>query len=92
VPKGVKLIDTTWAMKEKSSGTLRGRVNVRGFKQINRQHYTGTSISVLVTNAMTIRIALHIFCLGKLRMARRFTSRYHWDLRSSTHAILFSCK
>jgi hypothetical protein len=34
VPKGVKLIDTTWAMKKKSSGTLRGRVNVRGFKQI----------------------------------------------------------
>ena len=32
VPKGVKLIDTTWAMKKKSSGTLRGRVNVRGFK------------------------------------------------------------
>ena len=32
VPKDVKLIDTTWAMKKKSSGTLRGRVNVRGFK------------------------------------------------------------
>jgi hypothetical protein len=28
VPKGVKLIDTTWAMKNKSSGTLRGRVNL----------------------------------------------------------------
>jgi hypothetical protein len=38
VPKGVKLIDTTWAMKKKSSGTLRGRVNVRGFKQIDGQH------------------------------------------------------
>jgi hypothetical protein len=29
VPEDVKLIDTTWAMKKKSSRTLRGRVNVR---------------------------------------------------------------
>jgi hypothetical protein len=49
VPKGVKLIDTTWAMKKKSSGTLCGRVNVRGFKQIDGQHYDGTSISAPVT-------------------------------------------
>jgi hypothetical protein len=67
VPKGVKLIDTTWAMKKKdttwamkkkSSGTLCGRVNIRGLKQINGQHYDGTSISAPVTNAMTSRIAL----------------------------------
>ena len=63
VPKGVKLIDTTWAMKEKSSGTLRGRVNVRGFKQINGQHYDGTCISAPVTNAMTIRVALSIMLM-----------------------------
>jgi hypothetical protein len=63
VINGVKLIDTTWAMKKKSSGTLRGRVNVRGFKQINGQHYNGTSISVPVTNAMTIRIALTIMLM-----------------------------
>jgi hypothetical protein len=63
VPKGVKLIDTTWAMKKKSSGAFRGRVNVRGFKQINRQHYDGTSISAPVTNAMIIRIALTIMLM-----------------------------
>jgi hypothetical protein len=63
VPKDVKLIDTTWAMKKKSSGTLRGRVNVRGFKQINGQHYDGTCISALVTNAMTIRITLSIMLM-----------------------------
>jgi hypothetical protein len=28
VSNGVELIDTTWAMKKKSSGTLRGRVDV----------------------------------------------------------------
>jgi hypothetical protein len=63
VPKGVKLTDTTWAMKKKSSGTLRKRVNVRGFKQIDGQHYNGTSISAPVTNAMTIRIALTIMLM-----------------------------
>jgi hypothetical protein len=50
-------------MKKKSSGTLRRRVNVRGFKQIDRQHYNGTSISAPVTNAMTIRIALTIMLM-----------------------------
>ncbi len=60
VPDGVKLIDTTWAMKKKSNGTLQGSVNVRGFKQIDGQHYNGASISVPVMNAITIRIALSI--------------------------------
>jgi hypothetical protein len=46
VPDGVKLTDTTWAMKKKSTGTLQGRVNVHGFKQIDWQHYNGTSFSV----------------------------------------------
>jgi hypothetical protein len=47
--KNKKIIDTTWAMKKKSNRTLRGRVDVRGFKQIDRQHYDGTSISAPVT-------------------------------------------
>jgi hypothetical protein len=45
-------------MKNKISGTLRGRVNVRGL-----QHYDGTCISALVTNAMTIRTALSIILM-----------------------------
>ncbi len=63
VPDGVKLIDTTWVMKKKSSGTLPGRVNVHGFKQINGQHYDGTSISAPVTNAMSIRMALTVMLM-----------------------------
>ncbi len=65
VPDGVKLIDTTWAMKKKSSGTLRGRVNVCGFKQIDGQHYNGISISASVTNAMSIRMALTVMLMQK---------------------------
>jgi hypothetical protein len=63
VPKGVKLIDTTWAMKKKSSGTLRGRLNVREFQKINGRHYDGTCSSALVMNVMTIRIALSIMLM-----------------------------
>jgi hypothetical protein len=51
LPKGIKLIHTTWAMKKNSSETLRGRVNVRGCCQIKGEHYDGTSISVPVSNA-----------------------------------------
>jgi hypothetical protein len=50
-------------MKKKCSGTLRGRVNVRGFKQLDGQHYDGTCISVPVTNAMTIKIVLSIMLM-----------------------------
>ncbi len=63
VPEGVKLNNMTWAIKKKNSGTLCGRVNVSGFKQINEQHYNGTCISAPVTNAMTIRIVLVIMLM-----------------------------
>jgi hypothetical protein len=63
LPKRVKLIDTTWAMKKKSLGTLRGRVNVRGFCQIEREHYDGTSISAPVANAMTIKTSLTLMLM-----------------------------
>ena len=64
--KNEKVIDTTWAMKKKSSRILRGGVNVQGFKQIDGQHYDGTSISAPVTNAMTIKLALTwmLMCSG----------------------------
>jgi hypothetical protein len=64
--KNKKVIDTTWAMKKKSSGILRERVNVQRFKQIDGQHYDGTSISAPVTNAMTIKLALTwmLMCSG----------------------------
>ncbi len=38
-------------------------INVRGFKQTDRQHYDGTCISVLVTNVMTIRIVVNIMLM-----------------------------
>ncbi len=62
LPSDVKVIDTTWAMKKKSNRTLRGRINDRGFKQVEGQHYDASSISAPVTNGMTIKLVLRL-CL-----------------------------
>jgi hypothetical protein len=107
LPKGIKLIDTTWAMKKNSSGTLRGRVNVRGFYRIEGEHYDGTRISTSVTNAMTIKISLtlmlmqggiaHVmdvkgaFLYGKLKMEKRSILKSHWDEKSSMIRTLPCC-
>ncbi len=53
-----KIIDSVWAMKKKSNGTLHGRMNARGFKQVEGQHFDGTTINSPVTNSATIRIVL----------------------------------
>jgi hypothetical protein len=34
LPTKAKVIDSVWAMKKTSNGTLCGRINVRGFKQV----------------------------------------------------------
>ncbi len=58
LPPGTKVTDSVWAMKKKSNGHLRGRLNARGFKQVKGQHYDSTMISAPVMNAATIRIIL----------------------------------
>jgi hypothetical protein len=70
LPRNVKLLDTTWAMKKKSNGTYRARLNARGFKQVDGEHFDGASISSPVTNDTTIRIAFVLMIMmqgnGKL--------------------------
>jgi hypothetical protein len=63
---GTKVIDSVWAMKKKSNGTLHGRLNARGFKQVEGQHYNGMTISLLVTNAATIRIVLMLMVMANM--------------------------
>jgi hypothetical protein len=60
------MIDSVWAMKKKSSGTLCSRLNVRGFKQIKGQHYNGTTISSPVPNSATIRIVLALMVMASM--------------------------
>ena len=54
--KGVKAMTTTWAMKKKPNGKLRGRLNARGYEQIKGKSYYNDSIAAPVTNANSVRI------------------------------------
>ncbi len=60
LPEGSKVINSTWACKKKSTGTLGGQLNTRGFKQIPGEHYDPLSIASTMTNWMTIHILLTI--------------------------------
>jgi hypothetical protein len=53
---------TTWAFKQKSNGKCRGRLNARGFEQVEGKHYNADFISSPVTNPMTIRFCLALMC------------------------------
>jgi hypothetical protein len=66
LPSETKLIDSVWAMKKKSNGTLCGQMNARGFKQVEGQHYKGTTISSPVTNSATIRIVLMLMVMAEV--------------------------
>jgi hypothetical protein len=63
---GTKIIDSVWVTKKKSNGTLPGRMNARGFKQVKGQHYNGTTISSPVTNSTTIRIVLVLMVIADM--------------------------
>ena len=58
VPSEAKVLTSTWAMKKKSNGTLRARLNARGYEQVDGEHYDGTSIHAPVTNDTTVRIVM----------------------------------
>ena len=58
LPPGTKIIDSTWACKKKSNGTLRARMVARGFRQVVGQHYDGSSIHAPVTYPGTIRTVM----------------------------------
>ncbi len=64
LPKGTKVIDSTWACKKKSTGKLLGRLNACGFKQVEGVHYNRTSTHAPVTNAGTIRILLTLVIMA----------------------------
>ncbi len=66
LPPGTKIIDSVWAMKKKSNGTLRCRINTRGFKQVEGQHYDDTTISSPVTNSATIRNVLVLMVMADM--------------------------
>ena len=54
LPKGAKVLTTMWAMKMKSNGTCRGRLNACGYEQVDGSHYVSDSIAMSVTNPITV--------------------------------------
>ena len=59
-----KIINSTWACKKKSNGTLRARMNARGFKQVEGEMYQSNSIAAPVTNDVMIRVVLTMMLLA----------------------------
>eukprot|EP00957_Ditylum_brightwellii_P031667 2401616-Ditylum_brightwellii.AAC.1 len=58
VPKGAKILTSTWAYKLKSNGRKRARINGRGYEQVDGLHYDGSSIHSPVTNETSVRIVM----------------------------------
>jgi hypothetical protein len=64
LPKGTKVIDSTWVCKKKCSRKLRGHLNAYRFKQIEGMHYDGTSTHAPVTNTGAIQIMLILMIMA----------------------------
>jgi hypothetical protein len=64
LPRGTKVITSTWAMKKKANGRYKARINARGYEQIDGQHYHAHNISAPVANEITIRIVLVIMLMA----------------------------
>ena len=62
VPVGSKIMTSTWAMKKKTNGKLRGRLNARGYEQVDGEHYHAENIAAPVTNENTVRIVMTLLC------------------------------
>jgi hypothetical protein len=64
IPEGTKISMTSaWAMKKKSNGTYRARINARGFEQVDGEHYDIDTKSSPVTSLVTIRIVMTLIVM-----------------------------
>ena len=64
IPMGLKLLTTNWAFKMKLNGTCRGRLNARGYEQVDGHHYALDSIATPLTNPITVRTVLMLWCMN----------------------------
>ena len=63
VPMNTRIMDSTWACKKKSNGTFRARLNLRGFKQVDGEHFDSHNVSSPVANIITIHIVLALITI-----------------------------
>ncbi len=64
IPKGTKVIDSTWACKIKITGKLRRHLKTLKIKQVEEVHYNKTNTHAPVTNAGTIQIVLILMIMA----------------------------
>lgn len=65
LPDGATVLSSTWAMKKKSNGTYRARLNARGFKQKDGEHFNSSNLAAPVTNAVSVRIFMVIMLMAR---------------------------
>jgi hypothetical protein len=66
VPKGAKILTSTWVMKKKADGTFRARGNARGYEQIDGEHYDEEEKFAPVVTDATIHIILTLIIMARL--------------------------
>jgi hypothetical protein len=64
IPKGGKVLTTTWAMKRKANGKFRARLNARGYEQVDGIHYDEDTKAAPVTNETSIRIIMVLMVMA----------------------------
>jgi hypothetical protein len=64
IPKGSKILTSTWAMKKKANGTYCARLNAGGYKQVAGRHYNENLIAAPVTSDTTIRIIIMLLLMA----------------------------
>ena len=58
------VLSSTWAMKKKSNGTYRARINARGFEQKHGVHYDRDTKAAPVVNDITINMVMIMIVIG----------------------------
>ena len=74
----------------KSNGDCRGRLNARGYKEVDGHNYTSDSITMPVTNPITVRTVRMLWCMNPDRhqlssMLKELS--YRDTLRMATNSI-----
>jgi hypothetical protein len=104
IPPGTKLLDSTWANKLKADGSIRCRLAIRGFQQIDGVHFDASDKAAPVVCDVTIRVVLILaimanwlawiidvegaFLQGRFQNGEQISMKIPNGLQSSIHHIL----
>ena len=66
VPIDAKILSSTWAMRKKSNGVRRARINARGYEQVDGEQYDSTNIASPTVNEASMFIILILKCMERM--------------------------